>query len=214
MAVRTTLRSVRKIINVQTLIVTTLAVVSTHLCRINGLTAEFPLTLIGIAVVFPLVFSISGAYKRREAALDEYGSMKAHGRAIFFASRDWIDSPEKQAEAKDVLAGGEVSRCNQYVSKMLIAFENVKHIYQYRTPRTLRAYSQFFIYILPIIYGPYFAWLSQEYAANLEFVMPILFSVALVSLENIQEHLEDPFDLVGEDDVIINVEKFIARLGA
>ena len=95
---------------------------------------------------------------------------------------------------------------------MLIAFENVKHIYQYRTPRTLRAYSKFFIYTLPIVYGPYFAWLANEYAANLEFVMPILFSVVLVSLENIQEHLEDPFDLVGEDDVVINVEKFIARL--
>ena len=255
---RTTLKSIRKIVNIQTMIVTALAVVSTHLCRINGLTAEFPLTLIGIAVVFPLVFSISGAYKRREAALDEYGSMKAHGRAIYFAARDWIDAPEKQVEAKDTLgellgacrtlfhtpvaemedkeaavyagfsrlslfvkslrgeglAGGEVSRCNQYVSKMLVAFENVKHIYQYRTPRTLRAYSQFFIYTLPIIYGPYFAWLSREYAANLEFVMPVLFSVVLVSLENIQEHLEDPFDLVGEDDVVINVEKFIARLDA
>ena len=206
--------------------------------------------------MFPLVFSISGAYKRREAALDEYGSIKAHGRAIFFASRDWINAPEKQTEAKDALAellgacrtlfrtpvdemqdketavyagfsrlslfikslraqglaGGEVSRCNQYLSKMLLAFEHVKHIYQYRTPRTLRAYSQFFIYVLPIIYGPYFAWLSKEYASNLEFVMPILFSVVLVSLENIQEHLENPFDLVGEDDVVINVEKFIARL--
>ena len=30
----------------------------------------------------------------------------------------------------------------------------------------------------------------------------------------IQEHLEDPFDLVREDDVVINVEKFIARLEA
>lgn len=71
------------------------------------MTAEFPLALIGIAVVFPFVFSISGAYERREAAVDEYGSMKGHGRAIFFASHDWIDAPgneAKQAEAKDVLA--------------------------------------------------------------------------------------------------------------
>ena len=36
------------------------------------MTAEFPLTLIGIAVVFPFVFSISGAYKRRAAAVDEF----------------------------------------------------------------------------------------------------------------------------------------------
>lgn len=255
---RKTLNSLREIVNAQTLIVTALAVASTQFCRTNALTAEFPLTLIGIAVVFPLVFSINGAYKRREAVLDHYGTMKAHGRAIYFAARDWIDSPDKQSEAKLVLAelldacrtlfhtpvsemhdketavyagfsrlsmfikslraeglaGGEVSRCNQYLSKMLVAFESVKHIYQYRTPRTLRAYSKFFIYTLPILYGPYFAWLSEQYAARLAFVMPVLFSVILVSLENIQEHLEDPFDLVGEDDVVINVEKFIARLDA
>ncbi|MGB5814558.1 MAG: hypothetical protein WBG93_06795 [Thermoanaerobaculia bacterium] len=42
--------------------------------------------------------------------------------------------------------------------------------------------------------------------------MPILFSVVLVSLENIQEHLEDPFDQIGEDDVMINVEKFTSSL--
>ena len=34
----------------------------------------------------------------------------------------------------------------------------------------------------------------------------------LVSLENIQEHLENPFDQIGEDDIKFNVEKFIERL--
>ena len=33
------------------------------------------------------------------------------------------------------LASGEVSRCNQYLSKMFTSFEDAKHIYQYRTPR-------------------------------------------------------------------------------
>ena len=58
--------------------------------------ADFSLALIGIAVVFPIVFSINGAYKRREVALDHYGTLKAHGRAIYFAARDWGPSPEKQ----------------------------------------------------------------------------------------------------------------------
>jgi hypothetical protein len=35
-------------------------------------------------VVFPIVFSIGGAYKRRENALDEYGCLKAHCRAEGF----------------------------------------------------------------------------------------------------------------------------------
>ena len=35
-----------------------------------------------------------------------------------------------------------------------------------------------------------------------------MLSIVLVSLDNIQDHLENPFDQVGEDDVQINAEKF------
>jgi hypothetical protein len=35
-----------------------------------------------------------------------------------------------------------------------------------------------------------------------------------VSLDNIQAQLENPFDQVGEDDVLINAEKFVASLRA
>ena len=112
------------------------------------------------------------------------------------------------------LATGEVSRCNQYLSKMILAFEQVKHIYQYRTPRTLRAFSDFFIPVLPILYGPYFANISKDFSAGLTYVMPVLFVLVLVSLDNIQEHLENPFDQVGQDEVSINAEKFVDRLQA
>lgn len=40
----------------------------------------------------------------------------------------------------------------------------------------------------------------------------MLFTLILVGLDNIQEQLEDPFDQVGEDDVVINAEKFVKRL--
>ena len=40
------------------------------------------------------------------------------------------------------------------------------------------------------------------------------FKMVLVSLDNIQSHLEKPFDQIGEDDVYINTKKFIARLEA
>lgn len=42
--------------------------------------------------------------------------------------------------------------------------------------------------------------------------MPVLFAVILLSLDNIQEHLENPFDQIGEDDVAINAEIFVERL--
>ncbi len=255
------LKRILLIINLKTLIIALLAAASTALCQRLGVTADFPITLMATAVIFPIVFSINGAYKRREVALREYGSMKAHGRAIFFATRDWMESCDEEVLAKSRkllggvliacrklfvgpltdmpvneqgvykafsdlsqfirhdlrekgLAGGEVSRCNQFLSKMLIAFEGVKHIYQYRTPRTLRAFSNFFIVVLPIVYGPYFAKIGKGYWYGLQFVMPLLFTTIIVSLANIQDHLENPFDQIGEDDVRINPEKFMESLAA
>jgi hypothetical protein len=66
--------------------------------------------------------------------------------------------------------------------------------------------------ILPIVYGPYFAEISKDFSSQLAYVMPVLFTVILVSLDNIQEHLENPFDQVGQDDIVINAEKFVERL--
>jgi len=102
---------------------------------------------------------------------------------------------------------GEISRVSQYVSKMIIAFDNMKIIHQYRTPVTLRMYSKVFIYVFPIIYGPYFASSFKDYSASLEYVMPVLYSFILVSLDNIQDHLENPFDEVGEDDIVIDADE-------
>ena len=86
---------------------------------------------------------------------------------------------------------GEISRVSQYVSKMIVAFDNLKIIFLYRTPVTLRAYSKVFIYVFPVIYGPYFASTFHDFSASLEYVMPVLYSFILVSLDNIQDHLEN-----------------------
>lgn len=255
------LKTIRFIVNVKAIVIAGLAVMSTYLCLRWEVIANFPLTLIATAIVFPIVFSINSAYKRRESVLDDYGSLKAHGRAIFFATRDWLDasSPEKQERCRQLLgellratrtlftaprvdmptheeavygrfselsqfirndlrkgglASGEVSRCNQYLSKMILSFEQIKHIYQYRTPRTLRAFSDFFITVLPPLYGPYFAYIGKDFTGGLIYMMPVLFALVLVSLDSIQEHLENPFDQIGQDDVLINAEKFMDRLYA
>ncbi len=246
------------IINWKTIVITFLSIASTSFCLYYEIKADFPLTLIGTAIVFPIVFSIGGAYKRREVALDEYGSIKAHGRALYFAVSHWLENPpqELKTEIKEHLGSllcactevftnpvskleetekgvyqnfhnlsvfikslrahglpsGEASRSNQFLSKMMISFERIKHIYQYRTPRTLRTYSDIFIVILPIVYGPHFAESVTSYSYGLQFAVPILFSVILVALDNIQSHLENPFDQQGEDDVYINSDKFIRNL--
>lgn len=250
--------SIFLVINLKSVLIATLAVLSTWYCLHFNVQADFPLTIISTAIVFPIVFSIGHAYKRRETALDKYGALKALGRAQYFAARDWLptQSPARitqiesamsdlmhgcrnmlKGKIKDLskhedevysafsdlseyvkalrgegLASGECSRLNQYIAKMMVSFESLKHIYQYRTPRTLRAFSDFFIVVLPILYGPYFAHEATEYHNWLIYIMPALFAIILVGLDNIQDHLEDPFDQIGEDDISINVEKYIENL--
>src|SRR3990170_2075715 len=84
-----TLRSFFLIINYKTVIITVLAVVSSQVCFNLGLTAKFPDMLVGVAIVFPVVFSIGSAYNRRETALQRFSDFKAHAIAIYYASRDW-----------------------------------------------------------------------------------------------------------------------------
>ena len=207
-----TVARLTSILSVRTFIIIALAVASTYICMTFNIMAEFPLTLMATAVIFPIVFSIGGAYKRRETALDHYGNLKAHGQAIFYAARDWPENPSPESKDKfraeltyllnacrtlftshkremkihepavydsfsrlsalirselreKGLASGEVSRCNQYMSKMLGSFEKIKHVFQYRTPRTLRAFSDVFITLLPVLYGPYFAAVAADYTA-------------------------------------------------
>lgn len=251
-----TLRSFALIINYKTFILTGLAVLSTNLCFKFGLIAKFPDMLVGVAIVFPVVFSIGSAYTRRETALQRFSDFKGHAVAIYFGTRDWTSSkdhdlaPRARQIIHDLMTdmkalfkendpnewmsrekkvyekfsalsaltmkmrdfgvqSGEISRVSQYVSKMVIAFDNMRIIHRYRTPVTLRAYSKVFIYIFPVIYGPYFASTVHDYSLSLEYVMPILYSFILVSLDNIQDHLENPFDEVGEDDIEIDVNETV-----
>ena len=85
----TTISNFFRIINHRTLIVIAMAVGATWFCRKQGLATELPTTLIGIAVVFPIVFSINSAYRRREEALKYLASIKGHVIALAFAARDW-----------------------------------------------------------------------------------------------------------------------------
>ena len=248
---KTIFKSLRLIINYKTFIITSLSIISSYICFHMGFTAKFPDMLVGVAIVFPVVFSIGAAYTRRETALQRLSDFKGHAIVIFYAVRDWTSNKENNLpERIRTLIGqmfqqmkfmyqtkaypnwhenekkmysmfselslltmelrnygvqsGEISRVSQYVSKMIIAFDNMKIIHHYRTPITLRSYSKFFIYVFPVIYGPYFASTFHDYSAHLEYVMPILYSFILVSLDNIQDHLENPFDDVGEDDVQID----------
>lgn len=249
------LRSLSMIINLNTFVVTSLALASTILCEHYNIAANFPLTIIGIAIVFPIVFSINSAYTRRETALAHLGDFLNHMTNLYFASRDWVrpSNPEFTKQSKQQLVGcfnqlrilftsrdehsihvnekkmaeklsdlskfvqqfrdlgihgTEMSRIDQYMARIGGAVENMKVVLKYRTPITLRAYSKISIYSFPVSYGPYFVYAAQEYTYGLSYVMPVIFSFILVSLDNIQGHLENPFDQIGEDDIKFGTKRF------
>lgn len=247
------LRSVFYIINYKTLLVTSIALISTWFCIQKNLYAEFPLTIVGISIVFPIVFSINSAYRRRERALRALATATGNAMGIYQIAKNQFDSSKGQllSEVRDSLvaifeslrrllveppensetnedqisasisttgevfkrmreagmAGRYVARMNQYLTQIAVSIDNMKVIYNYRTPRTLRAYSKVFIYSFPVLYAPYFANTAVDYEAHLSYIMPGLFSFILVSLDNIQEHLENPYDQIGEDDIIVNPDE-------
>ncbi len=250
-----TIKDFISVVDLQTLIVSILAVGSTFACLHFGLLAEIPTGLIGLAVVFPIVFSINAAYKRREEALKYFGGLKAHAVALYYAHRDWVpgddgresehcgrvrrmiadllraiseDLGEKGRTRKSLAAvfavfsrfsgsnevlrkakvpANEISRANQFVSKMMIDYERMRNIASYRTPVSLRAYSSVFLNLFPVAFGPYFAMLcvKSESFPQVGYMVAVLYSLVLVTLDNLQEDLEDPFDGIGTDDVKLDV---------
>jgi len=239
-----------RIINWQTAIVVLLAILSTYICNTFQFYADLPSGLIGVAIIFPIVFSINSAYRRREEVLKYYASLKAHAAAIRYAHRDWIpqnhghfkrsqrltqdlfdsikayftsppeSEPEKlggvyhlfskyslshEALRKADVTNSEISRLNQYLRSMIIEFERMRNILRYRTPTSLRAYSQIFLNIFPILFGPYFAKLCNDSYQVIGYGVAVLYSVVLVSLDNIQEDLENPYDGIGADDINLDV---------
>src|SRR5882724_8332106 len=92
------IKSFRLIINYKTFLITGLSVLSSYLCFHYGLTAKFPDMLVGVAIVFPVVFSIGSAYTRRETALQRFADFKGHAIALYFAARDWSGKESELAK--------------------------------------------------------------------------------------------------------------------
>ena len=94
-------KSLITVFNYKTIAITSLSVLTTFMCVKFDITAKFPDLLIGLAIVFPVVFSISSAFARREFALQRYSEFKGHLISIYFAFRYWpLDKNNQELTAK------------------------------------------------------------------------------------------------------------------
>lgn len=245
----TTLNKFRKIIDWHTIIIIVMALISTYIWRSLGIVVDLPTSLIGTAFIFPLVFSINSAYRRREEALRSFASLRAHAVVLYLAHKDWVSDEQHlrrgRALFKDLLmavyahlavndlayektiqrtyriilafsrsheilreAGmpaNEVSRANQYLRSVLVEFERMNNIARYRTPVALRAYSQLLLNAFPIMFGPFFANIAYPDYPIVGYIVAGFYGLVLVSLDNIQDHLENPFDGEGLDDLRLDI---------
>lgn len=245
-----TLRNFIKIIDRQTLVITALAILSTYLSRRFGFVAELPIDLLGLAVVFPLVFSINSAYRMREDALQAFASLKGNATGLFYAHRDWglqgtqhaqraralieelltemasmlrtTDGDQDRAATRVFeifsefsasietlraakISTNEISRANEYLKNIIVDFEKMVNIARYRTPISLRAFTRLFLNLFPILFGPHFAHIDYPDYPLIGYVFAGLYAFVLVSLDNVQDHLENPFDGIGTDDLKLSV---------
>lgn len=91
------LRQFFRIFDIQVLLISVLAVIATHFCIKYSVHSDLPSSLVAVAIVFPIVFSIGAAYERREDALQCLSSLRAGIAAIYFAHRDWVQDHETHA---------------------------------------------------------------------------------------------------------------------
>lgn len=96
----------------------------------------------------------------------------------------------------------------RFMNDLHEAIENLQAIHAHRTPISLKAYCLIFIYIFPLIYTP---TIINKMGTNttiwITYFVVILSEFILISLYNIQDDMEYPFDEVGLDDIKLNTFK-------
>ena len=194
-----------------------------------------------IAIIFPLVFTIRGAFRRREKALEHLSRFRASLRTVesFFLASKMSDELKSESERKiqelndalfehlntksedtqgfdnklnaifdfiktnrESISGGTREKLFRFLRDVVESSDNLIAIHSHRTPISLKAYCLIFIYIFPVVYTPTIInKIGLENPTWLTFFIVVLSEFILISLYNIQDQMEYPFDDEGLDDI-------------
>lgn len=85
---------------------------------------------------------------------------------------------------------------------MCHAFERLRVIREYRSPRTIRSFTKVFIFLMPIVLSPYYVHMGIK-SGNIwsPYYIAVLSSFMFGTLQGVQDVLDDPFDGISEDDI-------------
>lgn len=237
------------VLNFRTLIALAIATGTLWLSYIFNFSYNIDLTLISIAIIFPLVFNIRGSFQRRERALEYLSQFRS---ALLTLQYYFKNSPKLNdddiVEITNILS--EISNelpvhlgKNDYNTKeiddrvkkvfnfitdkdesiparykvRIIRFlydlhesiENLHAIHVHRTIISLKAYCEYSIYIFPLIYVPTIIYhVGMDTSKWIAFFTVLFTEFILISLFNIQDQMEYPFDQVGMDDIKLETFMF------
>lgn len=230
------------IINFRTLITFFLSIAVTYLAYEFKVVYNIDLTLMSIAIIFPLVFTIRGAFRRREKALEHLSRFKAGLKTVenhMLYSSQLNEEGKNQAvenikkinhslylhlttlseDTSDLDASinhliefiknngefipkGCKEKIFRFLRDVIESSDNLVAIHAHRTPISLKAYCLIFIYIFPVIYTPTIInKIGVDNPSWLTFFIVMLSEFILISLYNIQDQMEYPFDDEGLDDI-------------
>ena len=234
------------VLNHRTVVVILISVIATKVVQHFALSLDLDLVLLSIAILFPLVFTIRGSFRRREKALEFLSTFKTglvlclysidrsektpeeikqEFRNIIYAISDKLlgyingsklsmDDVQRQIHKvndflisnKEIISGNAKTRIVRYMKEVNEGAISTMAIKNHRTPISLRAYCLVFIYIFPFIHGANLMARinSNDHLIWVVYLVNCVISFVLITLYNIQENLEDPFDLKGLDDIKTN----------
>lgn len=92
--------------NVRTFFVLIISQFAAYLAVHFNIKFNIDLLLFGLAIVFPLHFSIQTAFKRRDRAIEYFSAFKAGAISLFYSIQIANDLPkEKKDEGREILKG-------------------------------------------------------------------------------------------------------------
>jgi hypothetical protein len=237
------------ILNFRTLVALVIAIATLWISYILKFSYNIDLTLLSIAIIFPLVFNIRGSFKRRERALEYLSRFRSalltlnyyfndcpklteadkneitnilleisNELRVHLAKSDYdtkdIDERVQRvfnfitAKNKSIPARYRV-RIFRFLNDLHESIENLHAIHVHRTIISLKAYCEYSIYIFPLIYAPTIIYhVGMDTSKWIAFFTVLFTEFILISLFNIQDQMEYPFDKLGMDDIKLETFKF------
>ena len=248
---KTSVKAILSVFNYRLLIILTETILIFFLYEKYKINIDIDYTIMSIAIVFPLVFSITSAYQRRQDSITlylEFRNKIIDLTNIFFAvegveEKDYTklfdilqniqlllikyliqkDSEELfnqlREKRKEVLLMldshkklynvREKDSLIRIKNELFLSAEKVRGIKIHGTPISLKKYCLLFIYFSPFLYNSQLIFNSHD--ISLLSTVPLLYSLVvsfvLMTLYNVQDYIENPFDQKGLDDLKINSMK-------